>query len=93
MADHTDIIACFVSGIGGLFTWSNVYRLYVDRTFKGVNWLPTVYFTFAGGYSAFFLHHLHQHYAFIGTMITVSANLCWIILAYIYTHSNKYPTK
>lgn len=84
MIDKADVIAAVISGTGGLFTWSNVFRLYYDKHIRGVNWWTNIYFMLAGCYSAFFLLHLHAQYAFMGTLVTVSANAAWVCLALRY---------
>jgi hypothetical protein len=84
---NADILAAIISGIGGVLNWSNVVRLHKDRHVSGVNWWTNIYFMAAGCYSAFFLWHLHAHYAFFGTLVTVTANLAWVIQAFLFRNN------
>lgn len=88
MLDKADLFAALVNATGGVFTWMNVYKLYTDKRVQGTNAWSFVYYGLASCYTAGFLHHLHAHFAFMGTMITATGNMTWAVLAFHYKRLN-----
>lgn len=72
---------------GGFFIWLNVMALYKAKMIRGVNPWTTAFFTSWGYWNLYYYPHLHQWLSFAGGLAIVTANTCWIALAWRYRYA------
>lgn len=79
-----DLVNALFEAAGGIMVWTNVRALARDRQVKGVNVWATVLFNAWGIWNLWYYPHLGQWASFAGGLVIVSANTCWIWLAWKY---------
>lgn len=84
-----DLINGTFEMIGGFFLWSNVYRLYKDKTLRGINIEPVAFFSAWGYWNLYYYPSLDQWFSFIGGLNIVAANTVWVAQAVYYTYWYK----
>lgn len=89
----TKVINDIVNGVfetgGAILNWINVYRLYKDKSVKGVYWPAWAFFAVWGLWNLNYYPALNQWFSFAGGVIMVTANITWTIMAAYYIKKNK----
>lgn len=88
-----DNINGLYEGIGGLFLWKNVHRLYKDKIIRGVSILSTTFFASWGVWNLYYYPYLNQWFSFSGGCIIVAANVVWVGQMIYYTWREKYDSR
>lgn len=83
-----DLINGLFELFGGLLNWMNVWKIYKDKTLRGVLWYPTLLFAVWGFWNLFYYPHLEQWLSFFGGLVIVAGNSVWVFLAVRYTIKN-----
>jgi len=82
----------FINGgfelVSGLLSTINIFKLYKDKTVKGVSWIPLTFFTIWGMWNLFYYPSLNQWFSFIGGIVIFIVNIIWISM-YFYYKKNK----
>lgn len=84
--DH--INAVFEAG-SALFIATNVRRLYLDKRVRGVNIMPTIWFSLWGLWNLVYYYGLGQWYSWAMGALVFWANSCWVMLALIYRRKER----
>ena len=85
----TDVInSVFILG-GSVVLFINVYKLYQDKSVKGVSLIPAVFFGAWGFWNIYWFHHLQQPMSFYGSFLMLAANLWWTGLALYYRSKER----
>lgn len=74
---------------GGLFLFSNCYRLFKDKEIKGVSIISTAFFCSWGYWNLYYYPSLNQWMSFTGGLLIVTANTLWVALAIYYKRKKK----
>ena len=70
--------------IGGLFVFLHCWKLFKDKSVKGVSVKSFVFFASWGVWNLYYYPHLGQMWSFIGGCHIVFWNIVWICLAVYY---------
>lgn len=81
-----DIINGLFECGGGLFLLLDIYVMQRDKILQGVHWLPKIWFMLWGYYNIFYYPHLGQHLSFIGGLLIVTVNTCWLAMYGYYRY-------
>lgn len=82
-----DLINGLFEFIGGLLSFTNVYRLWKDKSLKGVYYIPTAFFAAWGAWNLYYYPYLQQWLSFTGGLVIVAANVAWVSLAIKYRNN------
>lgn len=81
---NTDLINGLFELIGGFFIISNCFRIYKDKSVKGINISTTGFFSAWGVWNLIFYPANNLWFSFIGGLVIVIANLVWIGMSIYY---------
>lgn len=79
-----DLINSLFELVGGTVLLLDVYKLYMDKQFKGVHLAPRFFFTAWGLWNLWYYPYLEQWLSFGGGLFIVFSNVVWLILALYY---------
>ncbi|HUT57190.1 MAG TPA: hypothetical protein VNA25_04880 [Phycisphaerae bacterium] len=79
-----DRINAFFEFGGGALLLMNVWRLYRDKSLRGVCITPTAFFTLWGYWNLYYYHALGQWWSWVAGMVVAAVNTAWVVLALRY---------
>ena len=79
---RSDLVNGLFEAIGALFVWINIRTIWKDKGYKGVHWLPAIFFNSWGVWNLYFYPHLHQWWSFSGGLFMVITNTIWVGLMF-----------
>ena len=82
-----DLINGLFEFIGGLFCCLSCRRLILDRQWRGMSWVPCVFFTSWGYWNLYFYPSVGCWYSFAGGAFLVTVNTFYCFLLYMYRNN------
>ena len=82
--DIPDLINGILEILGGVFIFTNVFRIYRTKSSASFHWASALFFTSAGFWNIYYYPHLGQWFSFSGGVFIVLANVTYLFLVMRY---------
>jgi hypothetical protein len=83
--------ACFELG-GAMVLVLNLRRMYLDKTVRGVSWIPTAFFTSWGLFNQWFYGALGALWSLRAGALVCAVNLVWLGMTLHYARQSREKT-